>query len=153
MPRGTYNQKLTDLEILELVDAGYYRVCLDTGRVFSGRTNKQVYTYAGAFVNTGYRKDKNYRWLRLFRSPKYRTLPRSHVIWIVGNRMAIPPGFEVHHDNENRRDDSFGNLYLLSRNDHAKLHRLRRDSLVYTSTPSTPNTPNQLEQELSDAPF
>jgi hypothetical protein len=83
------------------------------------------------------------------RLPKARTLPKSHVIWIAGNRKPIPRGFEVHHDNENRRDDSFDNLFLLSTADHKKLHRLRRTSIITTA-----NQENQENQEdLADVPF
>lgn len=37
----------------------------------------------------------------------------------------IPPGHDVHHDDENRQNNNIANLRLLTRSDHQKLHRKR----------------------------
>lgn len=47
---------------------------------------------------------------------------RSIVAFEEFNKIKVEPGFEVHHVDFNRSNDSKENLVLLSRHDHAKLH-------------------------------
>lgn len=47
---------------------------------------------------------------------------RSLVAWEYYNGKKIPRGFDVHHKNKNRQDDSKENLELIEHAQHTKLH-------------------------------
>jgi hypothetical protein len=50
-----------------------------------------------------------------------RNVPLHRLIWIA-TRGPIPPGFVIHHRNENKWDNRPGNLALMSAADHMSLH-------------------------------
>lgn len=45
-----------------------------------------------------------------------------HVVWWQNTGSVPPPGFDVHHKNEQKRDNRFDNLELLSKSEHTKHH-------------------------------
>ena len=53
---------------------------------------------------------------------------RSHIIWVL-NKGKIPKGYNVHHKDENKRNDDFGNLDLIKAGIHGSknLWRGRRN--------------------------
>ena len=53
---------------------------------------------------------------------KRRTIVRSKLVWIAGSRRLVPPGFEIHHLDQNRYNDDWENLVALSPEDHNKFH-------------------------------
>jgi len=114
MPRGNYTGKLTHLEIIELFHQGKYSCDLETGDVFSGKTGKKLFMFIG--------NDEGMLWTRLYASPKMRSLTVSHIIWIIGNQIAIPEGFQIHHRNVQNTDNRYENLFALFHLDHKKLH-------------------------------
>jgi hypothetical protein len=119
--KGKYTEKLTDLEIIQLFDAGLYHCDLETGQIWSDRTDCEVFRFHGS-------KKSHQNFIRLYHNNKVRCYPVSRIIWIVGNRRAIPDGFEVHHRDLDNQNDAFDNLYAISNLDHHKLHG--RDLLV-----------------------
>ena len=44
------------------------------------------------------------------------------LVWWQNTGQVVPEGFLVHHKNEDKRDNRFGNLELLSRGAHTKEH-------------------------------
>lgn len=46
---------------------------------------------------------------------------RYHIVWWLAGK-TIPEGYELHHINENKTDDVFSNLELITHLDHARLH-------------------------------
>ena len=44
------------------------------------------------------------------------------VVWERSNGMPPPPGYDVHHRDENKSNNSPGNLELISRSEHRSLH-------------------------------
>lgn len=46
---------------------------------------------------------------------------RSFANWEYNNG-AIPKGYDIHHKNKNKLDDSIENLEIIKHNEHAKLH-------------------------------
>lgn len=46
-------------------------------------------------------------------------LKRSHIVWMIGaKRNHVPEGKDIHHKNENKRDDRFCNLELADSREH-----------------------------------
>jgi len=59
-----------------------------------------------------------------------RLILQHHYIWCNtnGNLSYIPKGFEIHHIDGNKLNNSPNNLFLISTSDHVKLHhKIRRD--------------------------
>jgi hypothetical protein len=117
MPKSKYKGRLTQQEVLDLFHQGRYYVDPDTGIVYSGKTRKPLYTFYG-------NKDKQTKrkWCRVFAYPRSRAMPVSHCVWLWKTRTPIPPGFEIHHRNEDGSDDRWKNLFALHELDHKKLH-------------------------------
>lgn len=47
---------------------------------------------------------------------------RSHIVWRVNNRKKIPIGYNIHHKDENKRNDSPDNLELAEADEHGTLN-------------------------------
>lgn len=117
MPRATYRETLSDLEVLALFDAGRYQCDLEAGAILSKRGRAVHVTLGG--------NPKRYHYVRLYRgNSAHRMMPVAHVVWIVGNRVALPEGFEVHHRDTDCTNNRYLNLYALFKLDHQKLHDL-----------------------------
>lgn len=114
MPHSRYNKKLTAKEIIKLFDNGFYTVDLFLGLLYSGKTEEELFTYEG--------NDEGHLFVRLYKAPKMITTAVSRIIWIIGNRLAIPKDFEIHHKDLDVKNNCFNNLYALSKIDHKKLH-------------------------------
>lgn len=110
-----YTQKFTWEEVLDLIDRGVYRVDLKTGLVFSNRTGREVFGFQSS------RRSQVFT-IRLYEVPKFISIARSRLVWMVGTRSPIPDGFEVHHRDRNSQNDAFINLLCLHKVDHDKEH-------------------------------
>lgn len=48
-----------------------------------------------------------------------RRIKRSHIVWMIGhNKLKVPVGKDVHHRNENKKDDRLWNLELADSRKH-----------------------------------
>ena len=47
---------------------------------------------------------------------------RSHLVWYEKTGEIIKKPFEIHHINENKKDDRFENLQKVTRSGHQKIH-------------------------------
>lgn len=115
-----YPLKLNWTEVIALFKLGKYWVDFDEGVVYSGRTNKPVYTFVG-----GRHKDKAdeaYLWCRVYSGQGVRSMPVAQAVWVAKTLHPIPPGFEVHHRDLDRRNNRWLNLFCLYVDDHNKLH-------------------------------
>lgn len=110
-----FPKRLSNQEIVELLREGKYLVCLETGTI-TNKQGKQLTPYVG--------NEDGYLFVRIYKSPGRRTLPVAWVVWMAGNDMALPEGFEVHHVNRVVHDNSFNNLLGLSVIDHQKVHKV-----------------------------
>lgn len=115
MPRPAYKERLTNEELIELFNQGKYYADLQTGLIYSEKTECEVFTYNGS--RTG-----NYRWIRIYDQPKHRTIAVAHIIWMVGSQCSIPKGWQIHHKDTNESNNCFSNLICLHPIDHQKVH-------------------------------
>ena len=53
-----------------------------------------------------------------------------HLVWWEHTSQVVPEGYVVHHKNENRADNRFENLELLSDSAHTRLHHLLEEDRV-----------------------
>lgn len=128
MPPRQYPEKLTHLDILELFDNGHYILDLSSGNrpgIKSGKTGSYLYT----FDNGRQRNPETpaYKWVRLYKVPKYIAINLSHLVWILHTRSPIPPGFEIHHFDEDPSNNAFDNLLCCHPLDHKKYHNETQD--------------------------
>lgn len=115
LPRLSHN------EILELFDNGTYRVDLETGTIYR-KNGKPIKPQLGG----RHPDEKPYLKIRLYLRERIREIPVAHVVWIVGARSAIPPGFEIHHKDLSNLHNWWDNLFCLFDKDHRKLHNGHR---------------------------
>lgn len=106
--------KLTDNDILRLLREQVYTVDLHKGVVY-GQMGRPL-----AITMGGRQNDRPY--VKLYQGRKHRTILVSRLVWMAGARRPIPPGFQVHHRNQKRRDNRWGNLLCVHKLDHDKLH-------------------------------
>lgn len=128
-------RSITDDELLELLACGVLEVDIQTAEVkCRGKALKPSETGLGLKTNTRMRIS-----IRAF--GKQRRIVRSRLVYMAATLRLIPDGYELHHVDEDRYNDSFHNLILLTAEDHLKLHQLFK----YENRPSA--------VLLTDAPF
>lgn len=49
------------------------------------------------------------------------------IIWMVGNDAVIPEGYEIHHIDGDKLNNSIHNLQLLSKKEHLSLHNKKKN--------------------------
>lgn len=111
MPRAYYQNQLTRQEVIELFNAGKYRI---VDNQICGRKGKPLYVYTN--------KKSEHTWVRLFAPGKSRVVPTAHAVWMITTQCVIPDGWEIHHKNTDPTDNSFENLICCHPMDHRKLH-------------------------------
>lgn len=118
-----YRPVMTDAEVLKLLRAGVYRVNLETGVVY-GPTDKALAAEP--------RGRGEYLFVRLYAVirgvPKAKAIAVQRLVWMAATGEVIPPGFEVHHEDEETQSNAFSNLLCLHKLDHRKKHRHRVES-------------------------
>jgi hypothetical protein len=79
-----------------------------------------------------------------------------HIVWWLRTGQAVQPGFEVHHKNEQKRDNRFDNLEYLSGADHRKGHGEKLKRFVTTKCAFCEKdfeiSPRQLKSRLKRYP-
>lgn len=108
-----YASKITDQQILSLLESGAYRVDLDTGEIFN-KSGKQLKIFYDMY-------DRFFVRLYIGRQAR-REISVCKLVWIAGTKSVVPDGFEVHHRDTYKAHNSFDNLICLHRIDHQKFH-------------------------------
>lgn len=129
------SRSITDEELLELLVCGVLEVDIKTAEV-KCRGSALKPTIVGTAGDNGTRYRLSIRW-----AGRKRTIVRSRLVYMAATLRLIPDGYELHHVDEDRYNDSFHNLILLTAEDHLKLHQLFK----YENRPSA--------VLLTDAPF
>ena len=67
---------------------------------------------------------------------KYRDryIYEHHFVWWNNTGITIPAGYSIHHINENKRDNRFENLELISNKTHASLHKKEKETIPLVCT-------------------
>ena len=84
-------------------------VDVEKGTVYRLKYEKQIGTIFNRYVK--------------IRPPKgYKHWSLHQYIWMVANQCEIPEGYEVHHIDGNKLNNSISNLMLLTEEEHHRLH-------------------------------
>lgn len=72
---------------------------------------------------------------RVFRPDFPRALPggyalRAHVVWWLAHGEVHPAGTDIHHRDDDRLNDTLGNLELLAHGAHTTLHHLQEHEFI-----------------------
>lgn len=69
-----------------------------------------------------------YSWIKVFDHPKFKDgwVKEHHLVWWKFKKRLVPPGYVLHHKDENRLNNRITNLVLMTRKDHAILHHVGR---------------------------
>lgn len=114
---------IPDADLLEMLETGLLQVDLNTGVVTKeGRILKP--TIVGTDGKNGTRKR-----IEICNRGRKRSIVLAKLIYMAGNKMIVPTGFEVHHIDEDRYGDRFSNLIMLTHSDHRKMHSVQPDVL------------------------
>lgn len=108
-------QRMNDVELLQLLRRKQYTTCPIKGVVFNSRGRK-LKPFKG--------KRGQHLFVVLFsEGKKRRGISLGRLIWMDAMDCVIPANWEIHHRDENPRNNRFDNLICLHPVDHAKLHK------------------------------
>lgn len=105
----------TDDDVLYLLNQDAYTVCLETATVTSPRGRIIVPRTEG-------NGSEEYLFVRLYFSRAERKIALHKLVWMAGTRSLVPENFEVHHRDNDTRNNSFINLMAIHKIDHKKIH-------------------------------
>lgn len=109
---------ITDERIIELIDEGLIEVDLDTAEVVVRGVALKPQLIGG-----DRRQPEHKRWTYGLRfDGQRRTIVRSKLVYLAGARIPIPQGFEIHHLDEDKNNDGWSNLIMVTMADHRKIH-------------------------------
>lgn len=111
--RREYSHKLSDREVLGLIKKGLYSVCVKTGVVI-GQRGRPLSPFADKDGSLFVRLHFDGDWRR--------AISLSRLVWMVWANRTVPKGFEIHHQDRNKGNNCWSNLYCLYKDDHNKLH-------------------------------
>jgi hypothetical protein len=107
-----YLQTLEDAEVMTLLEKGHFKVDLESGSV-STPSGKLLVPFPDAW---------DHLFIRLHFEGKRKGISVAKLVWMAGTKTEIPHKWEVHHRDENPRNNAFSNLICLHPIDHRKMH-------------------------------
>jgi len=107
--------KLSDYDVLYLLETGIYRVNLETAEV-TGPLGKVLKTRGEG------NGSQDYQFVSLKAGQKQRKIALHKLVWMAGTMSVVPPNFEVHHRDEDTTSNGFRNLMAIHKIDHKKVH-------------------------------
>ncbi len=107
-----YTARMTEAEILGLLQRGVYRVDAETGTVYGHR---------GEAV-TPFEKDGRLFVRLYFQGNRKRIIALPRLAWMARTGRTVPAGFEIHHRDVDPKSNAWTNLFCLHELDHRKLH-------------------------------
>lgn len=119
---GMYIGKLTQQDILWLLNEKLYVVDRDTGEVTGPRGKVVTHIYGGRQPR-GAEGNLGRKFVRLYHHNKRVVISVPKLVWMSVTGQVVPPNFEIDHDDGDRRNDSWENLVCLHKLDHRKKHR------------------------------
>lgn len=107
-----YPKVLSQRDVLTLLRVKLYTVDVETGDV-RNRKGKVITPFP----------DKEGRlFVRLYWNGHRKSVFVSRLVWMSVTNRVIPWGFEIHHRDEDHRNNAWDNLFCLAEKDHHKLH-------------------------------
>lgn len=103
---------MSDLDIFELLNLQAYTLNPDTGEINSNPRGR---------VKQSYDED-GYAFVRIHSGKKRKNISVSKLVWMWMTRCLVPNGFQIHHRDEDRTNNSWPNLICLHQLDHRKFH-------------------------------
>ena len=122
---GQKIQTISDKTLLDFLHTGDLEVDPVTAEVF-WRGNLKKPTIVGTEGKNGTRKriEIHYQGFR-------RSIVLARLVYMAGTRKVIPRGYEIHHVDFDRYNDSFDNLIALTVQDHLKIHNINTDDTPF----------------------
>jgi hypothetical protein len=105
------HRRLSDARVCRLIGQDSYLVETGEGNVYSASGDPlKIVTHRG------------HRYVRLFDGDAATKIAVARVVWMAVVGEPPPEGFEVHHRDDNPRNDGWDNLLCVHKLDHKKLH-------------------------------
>lgn len=89
--------------------------------------NHHAYRGGVTHLSSGYKLVQAPEWYEGYKDKRGRALEHLVKYCEYNNLTSIPPGFHVHHRNEDKGDSSPENLTLMSNSEHSTTHAVRRN--------------------------
>lgn len=104
-------------------------LCERRARLLSLRKGDKHHNWKGGVTHLkeGYKLVQAPDWYEGYKDKRGRSLEHLVKYCEYNNITKIPPGFHVHHRNEDKSDSSEENLTLLSNSEHSSTHAARRN--------------------------
>jgi len=116
-------KRLSDKELLKLLQCGKYSTCPIEGKVFNHR-GKELKPFKG-------RKGEHLFVVLFFNGNYRRGISLGRLIWMDATNSIIPKNWQVHHRDEDPANNAFDNLLCLHPIDHQKLHNSNCDDVPF----------------------
>jgi len=108
-------KRMCDSHILKLLLVEQYSVDPDTGTVYN-KHNRPLKPFHHI-------RESKHLFVTLFDQGKYRrSISVGRLVWMSVTKELIPKGWEVHHRDEDARNNAWSNLLCLHPTDHLKIH-------------------------------
>ena len=123
--------KTTDERILDLIIAGSLELREGDSRepeVWSLRASRQPKKLTVRAMHKGRRRQDRLM-LEVWLGDGKVTICYPRLVWMIDCRILIPPGFEIHHRDEDYNNNAVDNLICLFDIDHRKFHRKYADEV------------------------
>lgn len=112
-----YRPIMSIKEVVQLLKLNVYHIDTECG-VVTNQKGKQLTPYVG--------NDEGHLFIRIYHTfdsvKKVKTIAVHRLVWMVVTQQPIPYGFEIHHRDEDTKNNAWDNLLCVHALDHKKLH-------------------------------
>lgn len=113
-------RKATQEELIDLLVTKYE---VREGRVYQIETGREVTPYTG--------NKEGHKYIRVYGNGVKKSLAVHRAIWMIMTGEPIPEGWEIHHRDENNKNNLFDNLICLHPFDHRKMHGTYKEEVPF----------------------
>lgn len=117
-------------EVLEWINEKVFFT--DNGRVFKQTNAYPVNTFELVQrINKRKGSQRGDPRVDLFYKGKRKSCNVSQLVWMEATGQVIPPGYEIHHQDENPLNNEWDNLICIHSLDHHKLHNANTEEIPF----------------------